>query len=104
MQLGIDLVYIPEFKQRIEQHSILEKIFTPDELKQNPRAESLAGIFASKEALFKAIGKKIDWLDIWVEKNESGKPEMHSTHKDLDKITISISHSGDYATAIVSIE
>ena len=132
--LGIDLVYLPEFKIKLKSVQ-LGKIFLEIELAQNKSVESLAGIFAAKEAFFKAVGKKEDWLSIWIEKNPpspkasadaasfaevasatkaekamadrsegQGKPHLYSTLiKNNQKAEVSISHSGDYAVAVVII-
>lgn len=99
--LGIDLVSLSEFEKKFKNLS-LEKVFLPFELSQNKTQESLAGAFAAKEAFFKAIGKKEDWLSVWIEKDKAGKPELKSTLIDSSqKIEVSISHAGDYAVAIV---
>lgn len=102
--LGIDIVYLPEFKTKMKNYP-LEKVFSPFELSQNKSQESLAGIFAAKEAFFKAIGKKEDWLSVWIEKNKDGKPEIKSVLlKNNQKVEVSISHAGDYAVAIVNVK
>ena len=101
--VGIDLVYLPEFEKKLKTLD-LSKVFLPHELSQNKSVESLAGIFAAKEAFFKAIGKKEDWLSVWIEKNKEGKPELKSLFfKDDQKAEVSISHAGDYAIAVVMI-
>lgn len=106
--VGIDLVYLPEFEKKFKNLN-LEKVFTPFELSQNKTQESLAGVFGAKEAFFKAIGKKEDWLSVWIEKNPTegsgqGKPQLYSTLiEDNQKAQVSISHAGDYAIAIVMI-
>jgi holo-[acyl-carrier protein] synthase len=103
MQLGIDLVQISDFITRFK-NGALGDIFSSEELKQNIQHESLSGVFAAKEAFFKALGKKVNWKDVWVEKLPSGKPQIFSVHlKTTQKAEVSISHSGDYATAIVII-
>ena len=102
--LGIDIVYLPEFQTKMK-NSSLEKVFLSTELSQNPTLESLAGIFAAKEAVFKAIGKKEDWLSVWIEKNKNGKPQLKTLLFDnTQKIELSISHAGEYAIAIVMIK
>ena len=99
--LGIDIVYLPEFKEKLKDLD-LEKVFLASELSQNKSIESLAGIFAAKEAFFKAVGKKESWLNVWIEKNKDGKPELKSIIIQNDKkADVSISHAGDYAVAIV---
>ena len=102
--IGTDLVYLPEFESKMKS-SPLEKVFLDIELSQNKSKESLAGIFAAKEAFFKAIGEKKDWLYVWIEKNPAGKPQLKSLlFKDNQKAELSISHAGDYAIAVVLIE
>ena len=104
MTIGIDLVYIKDFKQRLERKEILEKIFLKSELAIMPNLQKSAGIFAAKEAFMKAFGKKIDWLDVWIELLPSGKPTIHCNHlNNGQKTELSISHAGDYTTAIVII-
>lgn len=104
MMVGIDLVQISELKRRLEKTD-LEKVFSAVELSQNKSLDSLAGIFAAKEAFFKALGKKENWRDVWIEKSKSGQPLLYSTLLSArQKVSISISHAGDYAIAIVIIE
>ncbi|MDO8582906.1 MAG: 4'-phosphopantetheinyl transferase superfamily protein [bacterium] len=101
--LGIDLVFLPEFEKKFKNIS-LDKVFSLSEMSENKSKESLAGIFAAKEAFFKAIGRKEDWLTVWIEKNKSGKPHLKTSLLDEGKKTeVSISHAGDYAIAIVMI-
>ena len=102
--MGIDLVNLSEFKKRFRSIS-LEKTFLPIELSENLKPESLAGVFAAKEAFFKALGAKENWLDVWIEKDAKGKPSLKSSLlKANQKAQISISHSGDYAIAIVFLD
>lgn len=102
--VGIDLVYLPEFEKKLKNIS-LEKVFLPFELSQNKTTESLAGIFAAKEAFFKALGRKESWREVWVEKTKDGKPELKSIFlKNNQKLDLSISHAGDYAVAIVLLD
>jgi phosphopantetheine--protein transferase-like protein len=104
MTIGIDLVYIKDFKQRLEKKEIIEKIFSKSELAIMPNLQESAGIFAAKEAFMKAFGKKVGWLDIWIELLPSGKPTIHCNYLDKNqKAELSISHDGDYATAVVII-
>lgn len=102
MRIGIDLVNIPDFQTRLKSVP-MEKIFTADELRDNLRTESLTGVFAAKEAFCKAIGKKLDWLDIWITKKPSGEPALASSYLGEQTCAVSISHSGDYAVAIVAL-
>lgn len=99
--LGLDIVYLPEFEKKFKNIS-LDKVFLLEEMSKNKSKESLAGIFAAKEAFFKALGTKENWLDVWVEKKPTGRPELKSIHiPSNQKALVSISHAGDYAVAIV---
>jgi len=102
MSVGIDLVYIPEFKEKAGDASFLEKVFLDSELRQSDSPERLAGWFAAKEAFFKARGVKEDWLGVWIEHDPTGKPRLFtcllSSHERCD---VSIAHRGDYAVAVV---
>ena len=102
--VGIDIVSLSEFKKRFRNIS-LEKVFLPVEFSQNPKPENLAGIFVAKEAFFKALGKKENWLDVWIEKDSFGRPSLNSSLiKTNQRAQISISHAGDYAIAVVFLE
>lgn len=101
--VGIDIVHLPEFKKRFKNVS-LEKVFLPIELSQNVETEGLAGVFAAKEAFFKALGKKENWLDVWIEKDRNGNPTLYSSLvKSYLNLEVSISHQGEYAIAVVLI-
>ena len=104
MKIGIDLVQISSFEKHIK-NITHEKVFTSDELRQNKNIESLAGIFASKEAFFKALSVKDEWLNVWIEKEPSGQPIINSNLlSDNQKAQVSISHDGDYVVAVVIVE
>lgn len=100
MKLGIDLVKNSDLKQRLD--GGLENVFTDSELASGQ--DKLPGIFAAKEAFFKALGRKEDWLKVWLGHESSGKPVLHSVLLEADEKTeVSISYAGDYVTAIVVI-
>jgi holo-[acyl-carrier protein] synthase len=98
---GIDIQKISEFLPDTENFSKNNKnllgIFTNTELsyaesKSNTR-ETLAGIFAAKESIFKCNNiEKRNWSEIEL-KYKNGKPEYKG-------YSISISHSDEYVIAI----
>lgn len=100
MRLGIDLFRISRMKKLMENEDAIRKIFNPSEISDN--VETLAGRLAAKEAYFKALGKKEDWLSIEVKKDKRGMPKIITEEK--KKIQVSITHEGDYAAAVVIIE
>lgn len=106
MKVGCDLVCISQFVASVERSElILEKLFTIYELSHAQTYESLAGIFAAKEAFLKASGLKFkSWHEMEVYKLPSGKPVIRfSGDLSFDSIDVSISHDGDYAMAVVII-
>jgi len=115
LDIGIDIIEIERIKEAINNNPrFLNKIFTDDEIKyfesKGFKPESIAGNFAAKEAVSKAIGRGIrdfNFKDIEVLRNELGKPIV-KTYNNLQQICIdynvleikvSISHCKQYAVA-----
>lgn len=114
---GIDLVETARIARMVEDHGerFLHRCFTESERAycgQGTRGlESLAGRFAVKEAVFKALGSGwrggIAWTDAEVVRLPSGEPtlRLHGKCKDLaamrgiDQWWISISHVKSHAMA-----
>ncbi len=107
--LGIDLVDISRFCESLETPNFKQKIFSLNESTLSPL--HLAGRFAAREAFFKALGdqKLFNYKDLEVTNEVNGKPkfkfvnELSKYCKDKS-IHLSISHTSDYAMAIVIIE
>jgi phosphopantetheine--protein transferase-like protein len=96
--IGVDLVYLPEFSKNVESGGgvFLERTFLPGEL-QNKKLEHLAGLFAAKEAVIKALDLPVgSWLK--VEITNGGKPRAIVDGRHT--VEVSISHHGDYAVAM----
>jgi holo-[acyl-carrier protein] synthase len=84
--VGTDLILIERIEKLILQfkEKFLEKIFTPNELSKAEKFLSPAAFyakrFAAKEAFSKAvglgIGRGIDFKDIEISNDDSGKPQI----------------------------
>ena len=112
---GVDLIEINRIEEVIARHGkhYLERIYTPAELEQyGKRAESLAGRFAAKEAVAKALGSGIgdvSWKEIEVLGDEQHAPRLtlYGTAKQkadelgLTTWSVSISHSQSHSVALV---
>jgi phosphopantetheine--protein transferase-like protein len=99
--IGVDLVYIPEFKKQINLSGkvFLDKAFDKNELKNN-NFEHLAGIWAAKEAVIKAKGNSgLEMKSIKVRFDKNGQPKAKIGK---EKFEVSISHHGDYAVAVAT--
>lgn len=118
MRVGIDIIEVSRIKGAVEAHSetFLKKLFTPKEieyfLKYTIPYTHIAGHFAAKEAVSKAlgvgIGHSLQWKDIIISHNEKGAPLVNFPPKVIEQFSItttniSISHCKEYATAIAII-
>lgn len=102
---GVDLVYLPRFKKSLKSggENFLRRVFLEDELNRlEGKTAHLAGIFAAKEAVIKALNLPTDsWHYIKVVKNSKGAPtiELRTYNLKLTTSSLSISHDGDYVIA-----
>ncbi len=115
LRTGVDLIEISRIEEVISRHGkhYLERIYTHAELEQcKQRIESLAGRFAAKEAVSKALGcgiGVISWKDIEILGDEQNAPTLVLYGAAGDKAkeigltvwSVSISHSLSHAIALV---
>jgi holo-[acyl-carrier protein] synthase len=119
---GLDLVEVARIADLAARHGdrFLKRVFTDAELAYClPRAgrnAHLAGRFAAKEAVFKALGtgwsETISWKQIEVLPGPSGAPEITLARGALERLAslggrrvhISITHTADLAAASAVIE
>jgi holo-[acyl-carrier protein] synthase len=102
MKVGIDITKNDKIKKLMEDERAFKKVFTDYELTYTKGCPvRLAGRFAVKEAFFKAIGKKVDWLDVEIRNREGGEPYLLYKNIEQSDISLSISHEDDYSVAIV---
>jgi len=115
MGVGTDIVEIGRIKNAMDANSrFLEKIFTATELEylqsRNLRPEYVAGRFAAKEAVAKALGtgfRGFDFKDIEIDRTTLGKPivilkgkaKLIAKKEGQYNIHLSISHGQDSAVA-----
>lgn len=109
------MIEVVRMARGVERHGqrFLDRFFTPQEQAYcEGRATSLAGRFAIKEAVGKAMGTGIGdiyWKDVEVLTDERGKPELilHERAKDLavqlglTEWAISLSHTETHAIGFV---
>ena len=107
--VGIDLVEIRRFNELRLNDNFINRIFNQSE--KTLEVQSLAGRFAAREALYKALSNKtlFQLRNIEIVNGIDGKPEFvlyNDLHEFslLNNIYLTISHSSDYAIAMVVIE
>ena len=91
----------------------LQKFLSQKEIILVKNHKTAAGFWAVKEACSKAlgvgIGSECSFHDIEISKTKKGAPQIKLSSKILEKFNISdtsvsISHDGEYAIAVVAIE
>jgi holo-[acyl-carrier protein] synthase len=107
--IGIDIVDVNRFssKKFSENKEFYSKIFTKNEINyctkfKNPYTH-FAGKFALKEAVIKAIKKKINFLDIET-LHQKETPYVNLTNYPNSTSISSISHENTVAVAVFLIE
>src|SRR5580698_7861625 len=109
---GIDIIEIDRIQKAVERwgDGFLNYVFTPGEIEFAGKFkfpyQHYAGRFAAKEAIFKATGiPHLTWHDVTIINDASGKPVCYFNNMDFKhRISISISHSRDYAIANAIVE
>ncbi|HBT18427.1 MAG TPA: holo-[acyl-carrier-protein] synthase [Clostridiaceae bacterium] len=117
--IGIDLIEIHRVEKVFSTEDKKKRVFTASELLwlSDKKVESLAGVYAAKEALAKALGtgiREISFLHMEVLKDPLGKPLFNEVlllphlkrcfgEKNF-RLHLSISHDRERATAMVVIE
>lgn len=108
--VGTDIVRVARLSD-LGTPAFLDRSFTPAEIAASHAAPSLAGRWAAKEAVMKALGAgvgEIALTDIETLPDASGRPvvTLHGAAADrarkagLNHWQVSISHDGDYAIAV----
>lgn len=110
--VGVDICSVERLSAAIARPQVLERLFNPNEQHGSPL--TLAGRFAAKEALAKALGAPpgLVWLDCVVTKAASGEPgfELRGTvaaraaELGIETVHLSISHDAGVAIAMVVCE
>ncbi len=113
---GIDIVEIDRIAKAMERHGerFAARLLSTEELQSlgpSPIAtERIAGRFAAKEAVLKALGcglSNLSWHEIVIISDGHGAPHCRlvdraaawASARQIERIHITISHSRDYAVA-----
>lgn len=116
--IGVDLIRVERVAKLND--AARHRLFLPAELEigsahLDRKNEKLAGRFAAKEAVLKALGtglaKGIRWHDIEISQNELGAPVVFLHGKAAEiaqgmgvkQVLLSISHEGGLAIAFVAL-
>lgn len=111
--IGVDVVDLVRFEQQLTNTpALVERLFHPVE--RGNAMLQLAGSFAAKEALVKALGGPtgLSWHELSVVRDTNGKPWLHAQGESaarlesagVSKTHLSISHDGGMLVAYVIAE
>ena len=111
MNVGIDIIDVKRIGKLIRNRRFLNRVFSANEIKycskKKNSAQHFAVRFAAKEAIWKAVGdKSLTHKDICIKNTEQGKPEVlpNKKIKNSWNISISLSHTRDFAVAIAILK
>ena len=121
--IGVDIIQNSRIKEAIKNKSFVNRIFTKSEISsskiRNYKTNYFAKRFAAKEAFIKSIGigirKGINFKDIYVINDKSGKPNIKFSNKVNNLIIkkfktrnfdifLSLSDEKNYSIAFVVIQ
>jgi holo-[acyl-carrier protein] synthase len=119
---GIDLVEIERIEQSVKRFGqrFLDRVYTTAEqaycMRKRNSAESFAARFAAKEAAAKALGtgisRGVNWLEIEVVREPSGRPTIRfhgraseiAEQMNVAHVALSLTHTAVLAMASVVLE
>jgi len=97
--VGIDVVETERIAEAMKKEGFLKRILTEHERELALSVGSVAGRWAAKEAIAKALGGHLGWHDVEIANDEHGRP-MAMFLRDIDgRVHISISHERGVAAA-----
>jgi len=113
--IGVDLIKSSRMDRLIERFGEkgLQKFLSADEIKIVKNYKTASGFWATKEAFAKAlgtgIGSECSFHDIEIYKTDRGAPKLALSSSLVTKFkitdaSVSITHDGEYAIAVVTIE
>jgi holo-[acyl-carrier protein] synthase len=118
--VGVDVCDVPRMRRALSRAAFRRRVFDPGEARdcerRARRAEHYAARFAAKEAFFKALGtgwgQGVGWTEVAVRAAAGGRPTLRvrgaaarrARALGVARSHLSLSHSGDYAVAVVVLE
>ena len=115
MKLGTDIIQITRMQKALDKfgNKFKKRFLNKDEMLLAKKTASIAGFWSAKEAISKAlgcgIGKELSFHDIIISKTIKGAPFFKLTQKaqqrhNIKSSSLSISHDGGFAIAVVIIQ
>ena len=114
MKIGTDITVVSRIESSLNKFGdkFLNKFLNEEEKQLSRKVESIAGYWAAKEAISKAlgcgIGAELAFHDITIYKDEKGAPHFRLSdkareHHQMKSSSLSIAHDGGFAIAIAIV-
>ncbi len=106
--IGLDLVDVERISRAMSNPRFVQRVLTQRERAQCRTVESVAGRWAAKEAIAKAVGTDLTWQQVEILSGAGGAPEVHilSTGytSEVHRLHVTISHERGHAAAVAILE
>ncbi len=106
--IGTDLVEIARIEEAMANPAFVKRILTPAEEQVCTTPERVAGRWAAKEALSKALPDLNNWHDVEILNDKDGRPVVtlaDTVEIELgSRVIVSISHERSMASAVAIVE
>ncbi|MDQ7084132.1 MAG: holo-ACP synthase [Sulfurovum sp.] len=114
MKIGTDIIHIQRIEKSLAKYgdSFKKRFLSSQEIQTAQKVESIAGYWAAKEAISKAlgcgIGANLSFHDIIISKTSLGAPTFRLSEEAQKRhpyshTSLSISHDGGFAIAVAVI-
>ncbi len=116
---GIDVIEVERIERALTRPATGERfrarVFTAEEVaycqRRRHAAESFAARFAAKEGMMKVLGRSVPWLDVEVVRGDGppsirlhGRARTYAEGLGIHRLSLSLSHTAELATAFVVAE
>lgn len=108
LAVGLDVVEVSRIERMMRHPRFAERILTPKECELCRTPARIAGRWAAKEAIAKAVGVHLLWHQVEILPDEAGRPvaKVDDPHFNplLHRIHLTISHERHLAAAVAILE
>jgi holo-[acyl-carrier protein] synthase len=104
--IGLDLVEIARIEGAMRNPRFLQRILTERERASCVKPTQVAGRWAAKEAVAKALGISLSWQQVEILNDDHGKPIAKIDHPEIERyqVLVSITHERSHAAAVAVLE
>lgn len=107
LAIGVDIVEVSRIQEAMQNPRFAGRILTPNELAVGSTVQFVAGRWAAKEAVAKAVGTHLTWQDVEILPDENGRPNAIVLFGKLGiglRLHVSISHEKGHAVGMAVLE